>query len=51
MERMMMMMMFWVETPCGLVGRYRRFGETYSSSGLHLPLYRNYGDESDDWRR
>jgi hypothetical protein len=27
------MLVFWVVTPCGLVGRYRRFGETYC---LHL---------------
>jgi hypothetical protein len=23
------MLVFWVVTPCGLVGRYQRFGETY----------------------
>jgi hypothetical protein len=24
-----MMLLFWVVTPCGLVGRHQRFGETY----------------------
>jgi hypothetical protein len=27
------MLVFWVARPCGIVGRYRRFGETYC---LHL---------------
>jgi hypothetical protein len=26
---------FWVIAPCGLVGRYRRFGETYRIFGYH----------------
>jgi hypothetical protein len=30
----MSMLVFWVVTPCGLVDRYQRFGETYPSSGL-----------------
>jgi hypothetical protein len=27
-------MFFWVVTPCGLVGRYQRFGETSLSLGV-----------------
>jgi hypothetical protein len=27
------MLVFWIVTPCGLIGRYQRFGETYC---LHL---------------
>jgi hypothetical protein len=30
------MLVFWVETPCGLAGRYQRFGGTYC---LHLRGY------------
>jgi hypothetical protein len=26
----MTMLFFWVVTPCGLVGRYKHFGETYN---------------------
>jgi hypothetical protein len=26
---MLMFFFFWIATPCGLVGRYQRFGETY----------------------
>jgi hypothetical protein len=29
----MLMLFFWIVTPCTLVGRYQRFGETYC---LHL---------------
>jgi hypothetical protein len=25
----MMMLVFWVKSPCGLIGRYQRFGGTY----------------------
>jgi hypothetical protein len=31
--KMTMLLLFWVMTPCGLVSRYQRFGETYC---LHL---------------
>jgi hypothetical protein len=33
----MSMLVFWVVTPCGLVGRYQRFGGTYR---LHLQGWR-----------
>jgi hypothetical protein len=29
----MLMLVFWILIPCGLVGRYRRFGEAYR---LHI---------------
>jgi uncharacterized membrane protein YqjE len=31
----MTMLVIWVVTPCGLVGRYQRFGQTYC---LHLQV-------------
>jgi hypothetical protein len=35
----MSMLVFWVVTPCGPVGKYQRFGETYC---LHLQCFRQY---------
>jgi hypothetical protein len=32
----MSMLVFWVVTPCGLGGRYERFGTTYG------PIFREY---------
>jgi hypothetical protein len=32
----MLMLVFWIVTPCGLVGRYQRFGGTYC---LHLQVF------------
>jgi hypothetical protein len=32
----MSMLVFWVVTPCGLVRRYQRFGETYCLQLLYM---------------
>jgi hypothetical protein len=39
----MSMFVFWVVTPCGLVGRYQHFGGTYASSFNALQLKTSVG--------
>jgi hypothetical protein len=42
----MSMLFFWVVTPCGLVGRYKRFGGTYCLhlQGKYLPTSPHWGE-------
>jgi hypothetical protein len=46
------MFLFWVVTPCGLVGRYQRFGETgFSPEHGDSMLLRNVGISHESTRR
>jgi hypothetical protein len=45
-EHLIPMLVFWVTTPCRLVGKYRRFGGT---NCLHFQFTRLYNPE--DWHR